>query len=403
MTFPPRFWSLRIGATTHGGEFIRDGLPPRPVDVSIVVGTRPELVKMAPVVLALREKGVPLSLVHTGQHYDVELSHVFLEDLGLGPPDEVLRVGSGTQAKQTAEALIHLEYQFARDEPKLILVEGDTNTVLAAALAGAKLGIDVGHVEAGLRSHDLRMPEEHNRRLTDHLSSYLFAPTEVAAQNLREEGVWGTVHVTGNTVIDAVIRYLPLAEEKSSVMRLVPFDPFCLVTAHRAENVDNPATLRELVTLFQEAPLPVVYPVHPRTETRLEKAGLYDQLFESENVQLLPPLGYLDFLVLLKHAAFVLTDSGGIQEEATAPNIRKMVFVFRQSTERPEAVASGYAQVVGTQAARALAAMKTYLADPAPPSAPSPYGDGTSGVQIATVVQKILAEGPGPLGGRHTV
>ncbi|MFQ6012875.1 MAG: non-hydrolyzing UDP-N-acetylglucosamine 2-epimerase [Thermoplasmata archaeon] len=368
------------------------------MDLSVVMGTRPEIVKMAPVVLALREIGVPFSLVHTGQHYDQELSEVFLAELSLGSPDAVLDVGSGTQAKQTAEALIRLEYHFAQDRPKLILVEGDTNTVLAAALAGAKLGIDVGHVEAGLRSHDLRMPEEHNRRLTDHLSSYLFAPTEIAAKNLRQEAVWGSTWITGNTVIDASLRYLPLAEASSKVMDLVPFGRFCLVTAHRAENVDDRETLRELVELLREAPLPIVYPVHPRTETRLEEAGLYEKLHESENVQLLPPLGYFDFLVLMKRSALILTDSGGIQEEATAPNMQKKVLVFRRSTERPEAVAAGYAKVVGTTARGALAAMRQYLDDPSPPSAPSPYGDGSSGLQIAGRVQEILAKETGPLG-----
>ncbi|MFQ5919879.1 MAG: non-hydrolyzing UDP-N-acetylglucosamine 2-epimerase [Thermoplasmata archaeon] len=368
------------------------------MDVSIVVGTRPEIVKMAPVVLALREANVPFSLVHTGQHYDQELSQVFLEELGLGAPDAVLDVGSGTQAKQTAEALIRLESHFARDPPRLILVEGDTNTVLAAALAGAKLGIDVGHVEAGLRSHDLRMPEEHNRRLTDHLSSYLYAPTEVASKNLRLEAVWGTIHITGNTVIDASLRYLPLAKDRSGVMDLVPFDRFCLVTAHRAENVDDPGTLHELVDLLRKAPLSVVYPVHPRAENRLREAGIYEHLQESENVRLLPPQGYFDFLVLMSRSTFILTDSGGIQEEATSPEIQKKVLVFRTSTERPEAVAAGYARVVGTSAEGALTAMREYLDDPSPPSGPSPYGDGTSGVQIASLVREALTKGPGPLG-----
>ncbi|MCJ2554691.1 MAG: UDP-N-acetylglucosamine 2-epimerase (non-hydrolyzing) [Candidatus Thermoplasmatota archaeon] len=367
------------------------------MDLTVVVGTRPEIVKMAPVILALREEDVSFSLVHTGQHYDHTLSEVFLEELGLGSPDAELDVGSGSQAKQTAEALIRLEEHFAEDPPRLILVEGDTNTVLAAALAGAKLGVDVGHVEAGLRSHDLRMPEEHNRRLTDHLSSYLYAPTDLASKNLRQEAVWGTVWVTGNTVIDASLRYLPLAEARSSVMDLVPYDRFCLVTAHRAENVDDPDTLRELVDFLRRAPLPVVYPVHPRAKTRMEEAGIYKRVRESENVLLLPPVGYFDFLVLMKHASCIVTDSGGIQEEATSPGLRKKVFVFRRSTERPEAVAAGYAKVVGTTAEGVITAMREYLDDPVPPSAPSPYGDGTSGAQIAALVQEALAEGPGPL------
>ncbi len=403
MTFPLPFPCLRIGVLTHERVFIRGDPGPDGVDLAVVVGTRPEIVKMAPVILALREAGVSFSLVHTGQHYDQELSGVFLEELGLGAPDVVLDVGSGSQAKQTAEALVRLEDHFVEDPPRLILVEGDTNTVLAAALAGVKLGIDVGHVEAGLRSHDLRMPEEHNRRLTDHLSSYLYAPTDIASKNLRQEAVWGSIWITGNTVIDASLRYLPLAESRSQVMDLVPFDRFCLVTAHRSENVDDPDTLRELVDLLRKAPLPVVYPMHPRAETRMKEAGIYEHLHASENVRLLPPLGYFDFLVLMKRSTFILTDSGGIQEEATSPVIQKKVFVFRRSTERPEAVASGHATVVGTSAEGALSAMREYLDDPAPPSGPSPYGDGTSGAQIASLVHEALARGPGPLGQKDIV
>lgn len=367
------------------------------VDISVVVGTRPEIVKMAPIISELRDRDVSFSLIHTGQHYDWEMSQAFLEELGLGIPDTHLDVGSGSHAEQTAEALVGLESTFLTHDPKVILVEGDTNTVVAAALAGSKLGIDVGHVEAGLRSYDLRMPEEHNRRIADHLSSFLFAPTSVAEENLRREAVWGQIFVTGNPVIDSCLRYLPMAEEKSTVLEELRFDEFCLATFHRAENVDDASTLREIVKMLTSCPTPVVYPIHPRTLARLKEAGLHESLAEDEHVQLLPPQGYFDFLVLMKHARLILTDSGGIQEEATAPNLRKKVFVVRRKTERPEAETAGYAELVGPKADVALPRIKSFLKEGQPLEAPSPYGDGTSGKRISGILQEILRGGHRPL------
>lgn len=399
MTFVPWFPEesrLKLG----GKELSGRGRGYAGVDLAVVVGTRPEIVKMAPLLLALREAGLSPFLIHSGQHYDREMSEVFVEELGLDPPDAFLDIRSGTHAEQTAEALVELENAFLTLEPPLVLAQGDTNTVLAAALAAVKLGVDVGHVEAGLRSHDLRMPEEHNRRMADHLASYLFAPTEVAADNLQAEGVWGRVFLTGNTVIDACLRYLPLAERRSPVLGTVAFEDYCLVTAHRAENVDDAATLASFVEIFTSLPHPVVYPIHPRTRGRLKDFGLYDRLARAENVQLLPPQGYLDFLVLMKHARFLLTDSGGIQEEATAPNIRRKVFVLRETTERPEAVSSGHAEVVGTRAEEVLSRVQAYVEGGARPPAVSPYGDGTSARRIAAIVLEVLEE-PGVLGRRR--
>lgn len=365
----------------------------------MVVGTRPEIVKMAPVLFALREGGVPSTLVHAGQHYDRELSEVFLEELSVGPPDVSLDVGSGTQGHQTARALRQLEETLGEVGPRLVLVEGDTNTVLAGALAAVKLGIDVGHVEAGLRSRDLRMPEEHNRRLTDHLSSYLYAPTESAAKNLADENVWGEVHITGNTVIDACLQFLPRALETSRVLEEVPFDDFALVTLHRAENVDDPRFLHGIVDAFRTSPIPLVLPLHPRTEKNLRDQGRYGDLASAPAVHLLPPVGYFDMLTLLKASAFILTDSGGIQEEATAPNLRKKVFVLRRTTERPEAVEAGYAEVLGTDPEAISARIDAFLDAPETPENPCPYGDGTAGARIARLVQEALAEGGGPLSG----
>ncbi|HEV8594046.1 MAG TPA: UDP-N-acetylglucosamine 2-epimerase (non-hydrolyzing), partial [Thermoplasmata archaeon] len=280
--------------------------------LAVVVGTRPEIVKMASLVHALRARGADFVLIHTGQHYDSELSGQFFDELDLPPPDVTLDTGSGTHGEQTASALRGLERTFLDLGAQLVLVEGDTNTVLAGALSAVKIGVPVGHVEAGLRSYDRRMPEEHNRRLTDHLSTYLFAPTDRASATLRAESCWGEILVTGNPVIDACLRYAKVAESRARLPD-VPRSEFALATAHRAENVDEPHVLREFVRIFQESPLPVVLPLHPRTLERLRAQGLYQTLADSGNVTVLPPVGYLDFLALLQRCSFVLTDSGGIQ------------------------------------------------------------------------------------------
>jgi UDP-N-acetylglucosamine 2-epimerase (non-hydrolysing) len=317
--------------------------------VMVVAGTRPEIIKMAPVVRALRSRKIPLIFTYCGQHYDYSMSQQFIEELDLQAPDYGYKVRAFSQGNQTARILNFMEQLLKRTLPAIVLVEGDTNAALATALAGVKLGIPIGHVEAGLRSFDLRMPEEHNRRLTDHVSTYLFAPTETANKNLKGENVWGKIYVTGNTVIDAVIQHLPIAERKSKILENVRFNKFALATAHRAENVDDFAVLRNFMEAFAEAPLPVVYPIHPRTKKRLRQNRFYSKIRESKNVEILPPLGYLDFLVLMSKCEMIITDSGGIQEEATAPCIRKPVLVMRLSTERPEAVAAGFAEVVGVK------------------------------------------------------
>jgi UDP-N-acetylglucosamine 2-epimerase (non-hydrolysing) len=258
---------------------------------------------------------------------------------------------------------------------------------LATALAAVKLGISVGHVEAGLRSFDLRMPEEHNRRLTDHVSTYLFAPTKIAENNLKRESVWGKIYVTGNTVIDAVVQHLPIAERKSKILEKINFKEFALATAHRAENVDNPEVLKNFVEALAEAPLPVVYPMHPRTRKRLKQNRIYAKIKKSKNIQILPPVGYLDFLVLMKKCKIILTDSGGIQEEATAPQIRKFVLVLRLSTERPEAVESGFAKVVGTEKQGILKAVEEALENPKDLPITSPYGNGDAAEKIVRIIK----------------
>jgi len=358
--------------------------------VMVIVGTRPEIIKMAPIVKALQANSAPFTFVHCGQHYDYTMSKRFIHELGLPKPNCSFEVRSRSPGIQTGRIMVIIERVIKEARPKLVLVEGDTNGVLASALAALKLNVPVGHVEAGLRSFDLRMPEEHNRRLVDHVSTYLFAPTENARKNLEKESILGEVYVTGNTVIDAVIQHLPIAERKSNILKNVVFKKFALVTAHRAENVDDSGVLENLVESFIESPIPIVYPVHPRTQKRLRQQKMWKKLSSSENVQMLPPLGYFDFLLLIKNCEMILTDSGGLQEEATAPPLRKPVLVIRLSTERPEAVEAGFAKVVGIEKNALVKAMENTLNERSDLPKVSPYGDGSAGKRIVNIVLNIM-------------
>ncbi|MCJ7762976.1 UDP-N-acetylglucosamine 2-epimerase (non-hydrolyzing), partial [Candidatus Bathyarchaeota archaeon] len=275
--------------------------------VVVVTGTRPEIIKMAPVIRALNKAKIPSLFVHCGQHYDYNMAQQFIENLELPTPNYTLKIKAASPGAQTARIMLQMDQLLRKIDPSIVLVEGDTNTVLSAALAANKNVIPVGHVEAGLRSFDLRMPEEHNRRLTDHISEYLFAPTETAKANLKKESVWGKIFVTGNTVIDAVNQHLPIAEKKSTILEKIPFERFALATAHRAENVDNLVVLKAFMEVFAESPIPIVYPMHPRTKKRLLQNKMYEQIESLKNVLVLPPLGYLDFLVLLKKCDLVIT------------------------------------------------------------------------------------------------
>ncbi len=354
---------------------------------SIVLGTRPEIIKMAPIILELQKRSMDFEVIHTDQHYDKNMSNIFFEELELPKPDINLKIGSGTQAEQVAGTMLGLEKHFLDNMPDVVLVQGDTNAVLGGALAAVKMGIKVGHVEAGLRSHDNRMPEEHNRRLTDHISTLLFAPTQNSADILKNENVWGDIHITGNTVIDSLIRYLPKA--KTDIKERLDIDSFILMTAHRAENVDDPISLAGLVTIMEKCPMPVVYPIHPRTRKNLENTGLMSRIDSSNNIHLIEPVGYFEFLGMEKECSLVISDSGGIQEEVTAPGIRKPIVVIRDSTERPEAVDSGFAQVVGLSPKEVLAAVDKAFATIDDLADRSPYGDGTAGKQIVDILASI--------------
>ena len=362
------------------------------MSIAVVVGTRPEIIKMAPVVKELERRGIDFVFIHTGQHYDYEMSRVFLEELGLPNPHESFELENSNPAAQIGEMMIKLERALEGLRGlRVMLIQGDTNTMLAAGLTALKLGLRLGHVEAGLRSFDWRMPEEHNRRMIDHVSHYLFAPTELAKRNLLEEHVWGEVFVTGNTVIDAVDMYFDrVAEVEGKVLEQTGFGEYALVTFHRAENVDDPAVLRDFVRILRRSPIPIVFPVHPRTRRRLHEFGLWGEVEGLRHVKLLPPQGYFEFLALMRNCRVILTDSGGLQEEATHPRIRKPVLVLRSSTERPEAVIHGFARVVGTNPVVVLAELEKLLSSEVKLPERSPFGDRKAAVRIADVVASKL-------------
>ncbi len=319
------------------------------------------------------------------------MSKTFYDELGLIKPDIALDLRGESQVAQTSLIMMQLEEFIGSDMPDLMIVQGDTNTMLAAALTALKIGIPIAHVEAGLRSYDSRMPEEHNRRMVDHVSSILFAPTSRAEITLKEENVPGSVYMTGNTVIDAIIRHMPMAERYSKIMDCIDTEEFILTTIHRKENVDNPIILRDMIESLMESPLPIIFPIHPRTVKRVKENGLWRKLSSSKNVKLISPVGYFDFLMLMRNCSLILTDSGGIQEEATAPPIRKRVLVTRRSTERPEAIESGFATIVGVDKEKILEGIKEAIDDstvPLPES--SPFGDGIASERIVDITSEFM-------------
>ncbi|MBO8174841.1 MAG: UDP-N-acetylglucosamine 2-epimerase (non-hydrolyzing) [Thermococcus sp.] len=364
---------------------------------AFVFGTRPEIIKLAPVIRAFEKRGVKPLLIHTGQHYDYEMSKIFLEELELDSIDYHLEVGSGTQAEQTGIAMIKIEKVLMKEKPDVTLVQGDTNTVLAGALASVKLKIPVAHVEAGLRSFDRTMPEEINRILADHASEVLFAPTEEARKNLENEGIRKGVYVVGNTIVDAVLQNSEIAERKSDVLERFNLTPkeYILITAHRAENTDSKENLEKLVEILEALPMKAIYPMHPRTRNRLKEFGLWERVKKIENLIVTQPLGYLDFLKLQKNAKIVMTDSGGVQEEGIILNVPCLT--LRYNTERPETVKAGGNILVGLEKDRALHYVNKLLNDKEfyekMASAENPFGDGKAGERIVKILLELYERG----------
>jgi UDP-N-acetylglucosamine 2-epimerase (non-hydrolysing) len=362
-----------------------------PLKILHVVGARPNFMKVAPVMAALAQYAqVKQTLVHTGQHYDVNMSDVFFQQLGIPAPDVNLEVGSGSHAQQTAQVMSRFEPVVLERKPDLVLVYGDINSTVAAALVCAKLGVRVGHVEAGLRSFDRTMPEEINRLVTDQLADILFTPSEDGNANLAREGIPPEkVHLVGNVMIDTLVRLLPIALEgwRAGKFRVqdseIEQGQYALVTLHRPSNVDDPAMLAGIMEALADISqrIPIIFPVHPRTRQRL--AALNLQLSTS-SLQLIDPISYLDFLALQRHAALVITDSGGIQEETTYLGVPCLT--VRENTERPITVTLGTNQLVGRDMARLRQAAARILAGEVRPHQIPPLWDGKASERIAELI-----------------
>ena len=352
----------------------------RPRRAVLVAGTRPEFVKLQPVAVALADRDVPISLVVSNQHRRADMRDVFINGLRWPCEVEYLDLTSNGDALALMADVFRALPEHVHDGD-VVVVQGDTSTVLAAALVANKRRLTLGHVEAGLRSQDLRMPEEHNRRLCDHVSDVLFAPTDHDAQNLRAERCAGRIHVVGNTAIDAVRLNMPAGGA-------TPSRTYILMTIHRQENLAEPSFIEALLAFVSGASVPCVFPIHPRTKDTLERAGQWDALASNPNLELCEPMDYRTFLLAMRGARVIVTDSGGIQEEATAPEIRTPVVVIRRSTERPAAVDGGFS----TLAPACVSALRRSTEDLSwfSPAAMSPFGDGHAADAIADVISDVI-------------
>lgn len=354
-----------------------------PLRVLTVVGNRPQFIKAAAVSPGLRAGGDEV-LVHTGQHHDDRLSSVFFAELGLPAPELELGVAGGSNTSQTARMLAALEPVLAAaPRPDCVLVYGDTNSTLAGALVAAQLGLPVAHVEAGMRSFDMGMPEELNRVVCDRLSSLLLCSSEVAAANLLREGVAGRTEVVGDVMVDVAAAVQPRARARKDLVAGHGVAPgrYLFATAHRAANVDDPGSLARLVELLLALPGPVVLSLHPRTRARLASYGLDGRLREGGSVRVVEPLGYVETAALVCNARAVVTDSGGLQKEAYLAGVRCVT--LRSTTEWVETVETGWNTLVGLDAAAALAALEA----PLPERRPSLYGDGRAGERVVAALR----------------
>lgn len=349
-----------------------------------VVGARPQFIKAWPLSRALRQSGFQEFLLHTGQHYDYEMSRIFFDQLDIPAPDHNLEIGSGSHGVQTGRMLAEIEEVLLKRKPDAVLVYGDTNSTLAGALAAVKVHIPVAHVEAGLRSYNRRMPEEINRVMTDHLSRWLFAPGDSAVQNLEREGIREGAFNTGDVMADALLEASDRASERSRILHELGLreDEFVLATIHRAENTDQPDRFRSIMSALAKTDQTVVLPLHPRS------AGLLRQLDlkPGPNIKQIDPVGYLDMIRLAQAARIIVTDSGGLQKEAYW--LKTPCVTVRDETEWIETVECGWNRLTGASTRRILEAIETFVI---PPSHPPFYGEGQTAKEIATILYKGLA------------
>jgi UDP-N-acetylglucosamine 2-epimerase (non-hydrolysing) len=353
--------------------------------VCIVVGTRPEIVKMSPIIKELVKQRLNHFVLHTGQHYSYNMDGIFFKELGLKKPKYNLKIGSGTQGDQTGRMLVKIEQVLMKEKPDVVLVQGDTNTVLAASLAAGKLHIRIGHVEAGIRSFNRYMPEELNRILVDHISDYLFAPTKNARRQLIKEGIDPKkILVTGNTVVDAVLNNIKIAKRRASALRELGLvrKNYMLLTMHRQENVDNKkrlsSILKGITLLHKNVKMPIVFPAHPRTLKMISRL----RLKLPECIKTIEPVGYIEFLQLEANASLILTDSGGLQEEACI--LKVPCITLRDDTERPETIEVGSNALVGTNP-KLINKFGTKMLRKNTDWG-MPFGDGKAGIRIIKAI-----------------
>lgn len=355
--------------------------------VAIILGTRPEIIKMDSIIKECKNRGIRFFIVHTNQHYTKEMDTVIFENLGLPKPKYNLGVGSGIHGLQTGKMLSAIEEALLKEKPTHVLVHGDTNTTLAGALAARKLNIPVGHIEAGLRSFDHAMPEEVNRVLVDHMSDFLFAPTETAKKNLLNEGIPSkNIFITGNTVVDAILNHKNLVDQNTEVFKRhhVISKSYALVTIHRPSNVDDRRAFRNILTalgsIHKKTRMPIIYPIHPRSQKMMETFSISVPI----GVRLTSPLSFFDFVALEKHARIILTDSGGIQEEACVFGVPCVTLRF--NTERPESLQVGSNILVGNETTKIVAGTTKMLKRR--PLWENPFGDGKAGKKIINILVK---------------
>ena len=352
---------------------------------AIIFGTRPEIIKLSPLIQKLNKKNS--ILIFTGQHYDYELGLRFIKELGLRTPDFKLKISKTNPSVQIGEMMIKLSTIFQKSKINSTIVQGDTNTVLAASFASLKNNLPISHVESGLRSYDWRMPEEHNRISVDHISELLFAPTNFNKKTLLLEKVHGKIHVTGNTVIDALQHFSKFSEKKS----LLSFEKdSILLTLHRFENIENKQVFTDIINTIIKSNEKFIFPIHPHTRKNLKKFNLFDKITNCKNIITFPSVGYFDMIELMKKCSFIMTDSGGLQEEATAPQIRKKVLVLRNSSDRPESIVDGLSVLVGTNPINIISSIKKTVNCPKIKSKKYPYGIGKSSDKILKIIKNYF-------------
>ncbi|MDO5831476.1 MAG: UDP-N-acetylglucosamine 2-epimerase (non-hydrolyzing) [Methanobrevibacter sp.] len=371
--------------------------------IATILGTRPEIIKMAPIIDEISKRDINQVVIHTGQHYDKEMSDDFFRDLEIPTPDYNIHVGSGTHGKQTGLMMKGIEEVLLEEKPDIVLVQGDTNAVLAGALVASKLHIAIGHVEAGLRSFDMTMPEELNRRVADVATTMYFIPTEQSAINLLAEGFsHKNLFITGNTVVDACFRHLEIAKKRGfenealAGLDIDNLDNILTLTMHRAENVDVKERVVNIIGALKElSDMNIIFPIHPRTKNTLENFGLFDELNDLEHVHIIKPLGYLDFLLLTSKSTLILTDSGGLQEEAITLDVPALT--LRYNTERPETVTAGGNILVGSDKEAILENARRILSDndfaDKMKNAVNPYGQGDSAKLTVDAIEDYYNKG----------